>query len=244
MSKYFRHLSVATFTALGALTTQAISLDLVSISGPNAASRGYVRFDGVTDSFSFVNVTAAGPTAGFSFSLSGSDGTGDSFGDYGTINGVFKIGAITTAGTKQIAPVTLLSGPGTLVINDGTGFSLAGQIDWLEIFTDGTAGGLNSGGSINLKNVTYGGTESDLIALMNDASVTLQFGFNPAKTLSDLVADTVLVSGARVANVNISSYTGDISASAVPEAGSTFLLAASAFLGTLGFATRSGRKGK
>lgn len=231
MTKYFKNVSLLTTTALVAINCQAISLDLVSISGPNVASRGSLRFDGTTDSFSFLNVTAAGPTKGFSFTLTGSDGVGDSFGDFGTIDGIFKIGAITTVGTKQTAPVTLLSGPSTLTINDGAGFQLLGKIDWVEIFTDGTAGGLNSGGSINLKDITYGGSEMDLIALGNQATTSIQFGFGPGKSLNQLIANTTVYRGNTIPNVNTSSYTGDLSAvPPVPDSSSTSLLLGSAML--------------
>lgn len=209
--------------ALGILAhdASAVSLDLNSISGANAASRGSIKFSGATDTFQFVNVTSAGPTLGYSFTLSGSDGAGDSFGDLGKIDGIFKIGAITTAGTKQTAPVTLFSGTGLLTIADGSGFLLKGTVNWIDIFTDGTTGGINAGGAINLIGVTYSGLEQDLLALRGDASASINFGFNPGKSLSSLVAGSA---------VNVTTFSGDISHAAVPDLASTMSLLSGSLL--------------
>lgn len=203
--------------ALGlfACQTSAISLDLNSISASAPSSRGSIKFNGATDTFYFDNVTAAGPTLGYSFTLSGSDGAGDSFGDLGKIDGVFKIGAITATGTKQSAPVTLLSGTGLLTIADGNGFFLKGTVKWIDIFTDGTTGGINAGGAINLLGVTYSGLEQDLLALRGDASASINFGFNPGKSLTALVAGT---------SVKVTTFSGDISRAEVPDGASTLVL--------------------
>jgi len=233
MTKYIFNLGWLGAAALSVSGIQAITLDFVSIAGRNASNRGSIRFEGASDTFSFVNVTAPGPSQGFSFVISGSDGAGDSFGDFGKIDGVFQIGAITVAGTKQTAPVTLKSGPGTLTIKDAAGSLLKGQIDWVEIFTDGTAGGLNSGALINLTGITYNGLENDLLALGSKASASLQFGFNPAKSLTALTANTMVVGGKTVPNVQISTFTGDLTAT--PDAGATSVLLASAVLGLFAF---------
>ncbi len=208
-------------------------IDINSVGTGGVGDNGLIRFTGSTDSFQFINA-ASTPT--FSFvangSISGAAGLG-------SISGTYTIGAVTVSGPLQTAPV---SGSGVLTIDDNGsaigGNLLTANVGWIDIFTFGTAGGLNAGGSVNLTSIAYSGANADLLALKNGFNntgvATIQFGFVPAKTLNDLKADTAPGGGA---NVNDSTFTGDLSA-AVPEGGSTLLLLGGGLLGLLAFRRR------
>ena len=202
------------FLAFAAQNSHAISLDFTSLIGAK------IQFTGDTDTFQFVN-----NTSGNSFKINLSDGVGDSLGLSGNISGTFTIGPISIDGLDQSASVTSSSGA-RLTINDGaTPFS--GAIDWISIHTLGTGGDLNLTGLVNLTDITYLGTKSDLIALMGDsasASATVAFTFNPAKSLTDLTLD---------GTVSKTSFTGDLTSvsTSVPDGGMTAILLGMVFTG-------------
>jgi len=187
-------------------------------------------------SINFVNGSGgpAGSAGGFSFSPTtlGSQFQVDGF--QGTINpnsgSAFYYSGITTVGLIQTATVT---GPlGTLTINDGTGHFVTGQIDWVQIRTDGsTIGGANAGASIDLTGLTYNGSNADLLALVANGIgiATMSFTFIPAETLTALSAGGFST-----------TYSGTLS-SAVPEP--TTIVAGALMLLPLGIgALRSLRK--
>jgi hypothetical protein len=161
-----------------------------------------IRFDGASH-FTFLNatnnfkITTAGVAAGL----------------LGEINGTFTIGNVTTVGKVSSAPVT---GVGVFRVHDGHGFDLTGTLQWLNIVQVGTGDFLNTAGSVNLTNITYGGANSVLSWLAQGprtASDILSFQFNPAKALATLKktkADT--------------SFSGSIYAERVPEGSDTVLL--------------------
>jgi len=171
--------------------------------------------------------TTAGSTGTFSFTpgTGGSDFriTGDSAGStalglLGNITGVYDIGQVTTGGSFQSATVTG-EGGNTFTISDGTD-TFSANVNWIDIFTLGTTGGLNSGGTINLSNIVYGGSNADLQTLAADASAsggtaTISFQFSPARSLTQLTA-----SGAS----NTTSYSGNVSAVLPTPAPSTLVL--------------------
>jgi hypothetical protein len=190
---------------MGAFNTQAISLDINS-TDISLGGVGRIRFDRGPDTFSFLNARS-----GNSFVVEGgTDGSGN-------IAGTFKIGAITIAGGLQSAPVT--SSPGAkITITDGTGVFIA-DIAFGDIFTFGTIGGINSGGSINLSNISYTGSKPNLLALAGDpdGSASIQFGFNPSRSLTDITSGN---------GSYASTFTGDVSNLdvRVPDGGTTMLL--------------------
>ena len=113
-------------------------------------------------------------------------GSGSAAGDFGQITGTFTIGTITHPFPGfSTAPVT---GMGTFVIHDGMGNNLTATLTWVNISQIGNHGFLNITGDINLSNITYAGTNPDLVALRNagSASDVLDFTFNPAVPLSVL----------------------------------------------------------
>jgi hypothetical protein len=106
----------------------------------------------------------------------------------GDITGLFSIGAITTIGPVQTAPVT---GDGTNKFRLTYGASVfEADIEWMDITTIGTFGGLNGYGAVNLKNFSLTGTNPDLLALYshNAATVTLSFQFTTPVSLSTLAS--------------------------------------------------------
>jgi len=214
MKLNFKKLAVAAALALAHFQAQAINFDFGNIG------TGVLRFFAANDTFQFINSTQAG-SLGYSFTIAASDGVGDAIGDLGKIDGVFTIGAISTPSPGyQSANVT---GSGTMTIKDHAGSLLTGVLVWNSIFTFGTSGGMNSGSSFNMTSISYGGSEQDLLdlstSLGQQASVTLSFGFAPARSLTSLTTGT---------RARSSSFSGDIQAQAqVPDGGTT--------VGLLGF---------
>jgi hypothetical protein len=182
-----------------------------------------VDFDGTgtTGSFSFNN-----NGSGQGFQITSSSGTGDAAGLYGTIGGTFSYATSSIVselgGVLQTASLT--TSDGSLTITDGNHQTLTATIAGLNVTTLGTSGVVNVSGAINLSDVVYSGTNTDLLALKTDANAnggvfTLTFQFVPGLSLTQLAA-----SGA----VNETSYSATIQASSfgitsVPEPSSLAL---------------------
>jgi len=186
----------------------AISLDV------GTAGDAVLRFTGTGDTYTFIDSTT-GPSTGFDFIVNGSDGVGDSLGLFGSISGIFTIGAITVGPGFQTAPVT---GTGTLNIFDGSG-NLSANIFWTTIFSSGTTVAMNNVASLNVQNVTYTGSVLDLIALRDTLSgqavASFSSTFIPSRTLTQLTQD---------GQVNNTSFSGDIQADTIfltPDGGAT-----------------------
>jgi hypothetical protein len=130
----------------------------------------------------------------------------DSIGLEGNIipGGPFVIGAITTNGSIQSAPVT---GTGVLTIPDGHGFNLTGTIQWDDIATVGGDGIINLSGQNNLTNIIYAGANRDLTALAAEGpgADSVSFQFVPTQTLTQLATTG-----------GSTSYSGSIFASQSP----------------------------
>lgn len=201
---------------LSSQQARAIVLDFSSDLGSS------MSFNGTDNTFGF-NTGQSGRD--FMITLV-HDGFGDSLGFKGNVSGEFTIGTITTDGTMQSAPVTSVNG--AVSIFDGATY-LTGDIAWIDIFTEGSSGGSNSGGSMNVTNFSYGGTNNDLTTLatlgMGSGVSTLSFQFIPAKSL------TVLTEGG---TTNFTSYSGSIQSSPVPDGGSTLALLGAALFGAAG----------
>jgi hypothetical protein len=75
-----------------------------------------------------------------------------------------------------------------LSINDGVGNFLTGNVDWVEVDTYNYAGGINSDLIFNVTDMTYAGTNVDLLTLVAESpgSMDLTFQFSPGKMLSRL----------------------------------------------------------
>jgi hypothetical protein len=151
-------------------------------------------------------------TGGFSFTSPGPDLTiqsGSAFGDSGTISGSYQIGTISTSGGTSTASVT---GSGVLTIVDGLQ-TLTANLTWVDIVQNGTGSTLNDTGAVNLSNVTYGGSNVDLLALataINDSD-TLDFTFIQAQSLSTIASTS-----------ESTTFSGTIAT--VPDGGTTAML--------------------
>jgi hypothetical protein len=147
-----------------------------------------IQFNGSNSSFQFDSSTLNGPFYGSQWVIGGeSGGTGSATGLLGVfINGPFGYGSIVTSGAEQSATVT--PSLAAIVIQDGFGNNLTGNINWGQIETFNYAGGINAGLTINLTDLTYTGTNPDLLALAAGGSgaLDLTFQFSPGETLSDL----------------------------------------------------------
>jgi hypothetical protein len=200
MKKIFMIAALICLTVFLAGNVCALTLDFANLTGAN------IQFNGGTDTFSFTN-----NNTGYSFYITGSDSTGQSaIGKVGKITESFSIGDVTTYGSYQSAPVT---GEGTLSIYDGSN-TLTADITWGEGATIGnknvTFGFLNVQGSLNLDNVSYDGSNTDLLTIKSagDGIVTASFQFIPGVTLQQL----------KDGGVNQTSYSGSLYVIPIPGA--------------------------
>jgi len=196
----------------------AITLNIASIEN---ASLHFVG--GTNPYFEFIN-----DSSGNTFQITNvQDGAGDSQGLYGSISSTYAIGTVTHIGSIYSADVT---GTGTLTIKDGS-TPFTATVEWQSIYTFGGTGGLNTDGNVNLSNIYYSGTKSDLLSFIAEQTATVSFNFVPPQTLSQLTA-----SGAD----NRTSYAGVLSAVPLP---STLLLLGSGLVGLVGLRYRRKLKG-
>lgn len=187
----------------------------VSVASSNAIVLNFDALAGTELNFPGNGTFGFTSTNGYQFQITTvTEGTGDAQGldGYITPGGPFTIGPITTNGWVQSAKV---SGTSMLHITDSSSIDLTAQIDWSNITTFNTAGVLNLDGAINLSDIEYTGSNSDLLTLLEEAggtgSDTVTFQFNPAESLSQLAS-----TGGET------SYSGSISA--VPEPASSVLI--------------------
>jgi len=153
--------------------------------------------------------------------------SGTASGFAGGITGLFGVDTITSGGGVESASV---SGTGTLTIFDGA-TTLIADLTWIDIATYGTAGILNTFGAGNLSNITYSGTNPDLVALATAGSGvdTASFQFTTPTTLTDIFTTSTTVTH--------TSFSGSIAAVPVPAA---VWLFGSGLLGLAGLARRKG----
>jgi len=206
-------------TIAAAGSALGITLDIASITN---ASLQFVG--GSQPYFQFNN-----NSSGNSFQITGvEDGAGDSLGLYGSISGQFGISGVTQVGSYYLATVT---GTGTLTIHDGLNHDFTAQVQWGDIYTLGATGGINYAGTINLSNISYSGTRSDLQSFLADQAASVNFPFSKPKTLLQLTA-----SGAN----NSTSFSGVLHAVPSP---STVLLLGSGLVGILALCYRRRPRG-
>ena len=157
--------------------------------------------------------------------------TGTASGFLSSITGNFTIGPITiiVPGLVESANVT---GSGMFVIHAPDG-DLTANLSWNSIAQIGSLGGLNFHAAINLTNITYSGTNADLVALAAAGSAvdTLSFQFTTTIPLTVLASH----SGGDITN----TFSGTIATT--PDGGATVMLLGAA-LGVLGIARRAWKR--
>jgi hypothetical protein len=183
-----RHLKTITLAALAlavslATSTGALSLNFNGMSGTS------LQFNGIGSSFQ-LNPTAGSPaTPQFSIT-SVTGGLGDAVGLVGWVDsGPWAYGPITVSGLVQTANVT---GGGVLHISDGIGGEMTGTVDWIQLLTIYSIGGVNAQLGINIHGLSYSGNNQDLndLVVNGDGAMNLSFQFNPGKTLTQLTTGT------------------------------------------------------
>jgi hypothetical protein len=230
----FGTLTVAALTAsAGAIYAQELTLNFGPLTG------SALVFGGSSDTFNFTpgTVSPSNPT-GNQWSItseSGSAATGSAAGDQGNLlNGPFTYGPITTTVTGPITAETasVLSPSGILSLSDGHGATLTGSVNFIDITTVNSGGGLiNDNLNVNLTGVAYTGSDADLGFLKANQPGVLNLSFQfsiggNGETLQQLSTCPGGIS---------TSYNGSISESAVPEP-TTFAMSGLGALGALGFA--------
>ena len=173
------------------------------------------------------NCGGSGTIGCFSFSTGNNiqitSGTAQGFS--GEITGTFGVNPIAFGIFVQRAEVT---GTGVLSIFDGSE-TLTAELNWVDMFSAGTAGNLNATGSANLSNILYGGVNGDLLALAGAGGGinTASFQFTSPMTLSELFNASTTVTS--------TSFSGSIAPVPVPAAAWLF---GSGLLGLIGIARK------
>ena len=218
-------LSLMLLAGVGPARADTVSCDFASEAGAT------IEFNGTNGTFEFPTtspydfvIAATSPYLG---------------GLQGNIGGTFTVGTITTAedGGQQ-ANVT--STDGSFSVFDGASNTLTANLNWKTIqVLYGLFGILNVEGAANLTNVSYSGSNSDLLGIKDgtEQTVVLTFQFSPVteQTLTELMTP---------GQVTSTSYSGSLSSSSpppVPEPSSCVLLV-TAGLGLLAYAGRRQRR--
>jgi hypothetical protein len=215
--------------ALSAVVSHA-QLSLNFSSTPGAT----IQFNGTASSFQFNSSTSSlygGIFFGTQWWITSELGGNSAIGLLGVVNNSpFSYGPITTPSTGvEIATVT---GPlGGLNINDGVGNFLTGNVNWIQVETVNSLGGINASATINVTGLAYAGTNPDLAALVagGPGLMNVSFQFSPSEMLSQLTSGS---------GTYYTSFSGSIS---VPEPG-TFALMVCGLTGLLVMRRRSAMK--
>lgn len=135
-----------------------------------------------------------------------SDTANSAVGLMGDLTGTFTIGPVSNVPGGETATVT---GLGNLSIFDGStpANAFTATVDWKSIKTVDAFGGLNYLADVNLSNFSYGGTNADLLSLLNSGAgiVTATFQFTTPTLLDTLVSTHTTT-----------SYSGSIAATPEP----------------------------
>jgi hypothetical protein len=185
-----------------------LSLNFSSLAGST------IQFNGVGSSFSL------NPVGGPQWSITSvSGGTGDALQLQGMFSGgPWLYGPITVNGPVESA--TVISPSGSFTIYDGSGGSATGTVNWVEVSTFASLGGINSNALVNISGMTYLPGSTPVVDLQNlvlsgAGSVNVTFQFNPGMKLSQLTSGT---------GPYQTSFSGSLSPAAVPEPSFVLLL--------------------
>jgi hypothetical protein len=180
-------------TALAPTAHAAIVLDLSSVGTANVNFAG----TGTGAKIAFNNNSPAAPYySGYGFAIGSSTGVGDSVFLPGKIGGMFSYAtsSIVTSGNDQTASLIIMNG--TFSITDAsqktfTATLTGGQIDTSSPTATSSSGAIY--GALELSNVTYTGSNADLLALQtgiaaDGGNIVISFQFIAAEPLSELAA--------------------------------------------------------
>ena len=153
-----------------------------------------IQFNGSGSSFQFNTSAYAGLGGiylGTLWDVTSETGGNSSIGLFGTFSsGPFAYGPITVSGSTETANVI---GPSAAMsIDDGLGNSLTGNVNWIQVETDNSIGGLNGSLMVNVSGLAYSGSNPDLLALVSDGAgaLNVSFQFSPAESLTQLTSGT------------------------------------------------------
>ena len=203
------------------------------IAAPAAAvTIDYSNSPGSTIRFDPTDGCGSGIVGCFDFTPSANNieitsGTANTFS--GSISGLFGVGSIVPLGAGAETADVISSIGGGLSIDDGSNI-LTADLTWIDIFTFGTVGGLNTQGTANLTNISYSGSNSDLVDL---ATANGGVGFQTATF--QFISPTSLTELFETGGTKETSFSGSISAVPVPAA---VWLFGSGLLGMAGIARR------
>ena len=203
---------------------ETVSFDFASVPGSS------IEFNGTNRTFDFPT------TSQYDFLIT-SASSPDLEGLQGNIGGTFTVGTITPQQSER-RKQTLRHQTAPYSVYDGSGNTLTANLNWKDIeVLYGVFGLLNMSGTANLSNITYSGSNSDLLGIKNgtDQTVVLTFQFSPVtESLTQLTTNGQETS---------TSYSGSLSSvlvTPVPEPSSCMLLV-TAGLGLLAYASRRRR---
>ena len=203
--------------AISVVTSQAqLSLNFASTPGST------IQFNGAADAFQFNASTMLG-YAGTEWQIgSETGGTGSALGLFGAVlNSPFSYGPITTTvvGPITVQTANVLGPLGGLSIYDGLGDYLTGNVNWVQIDTVNSIGGINASLNVNVTGLAYSGGNADLATVVANGpgSMNVSFQFSPSMMLSQLSTGN---------GPFTTSYSGSLSVpTSTPEPASvTFLL--------------------
>lgn len=141
---------------------------------------------------------------------------GSATGLTGDITGIFQIGTVPPG-----AEYASLTGPGSLVINDGVA-TLTASFQWIDIAQSGTSTYLNVNGVLNLGTVAYNGVNPDLLALKLAGSGYITLSANIFDNTADQNPIYDLTQLAHTPGTG--SFDGQLTSNTVPDGGTTALL--------------------
>ena len=179
------------------------------------------------------NFPDAPSTPGTDLVIDASSGFGGSLAGFlGDITGTFSFNNSDITGFPGLEAVAV-SGTGQFVIHDGSGNDFTATLVWDNLGEIGSVSGLNFTSDVNLSNLSYAGTNADLLALAasSNGSVNVAFSFpGPGMSLDTLGSESCAEGCA-------TSFQGTLSAladppAATPEPASTSLM----LVGGLGIA--------
>ena len=192
---------------------------------------------GAVGSFTFIDSVPLISGPGYTFQVDtvagGTDPLTTSL--FGNITGTYNISPITTLGLLQTAAVT---GSGTFSITDQLGDVFSGDVAWIDIYTVASTGGaVNSGASINLTNIAYSGTNTDLQTLAASTLgniVTMSFSFTSGGSLVSLTSDS------GQPKLTSTGFSGQLTVAPAPSALTMLLSVLPLLLGCVVFGRRFG----